>query len=55
MLSNLCRGSPLPEYAKVEPAISAICQTLAIVSVPEDVFSDCLWAISYHSEGIKQR
>lgn len=46
MLSNLCRGSPLPEYEKVELAVQFIASFLETMTLPQATI-ECLSALSY--------
>ncbi|XP_062198232.1 importin subunit alpha-1b-like isoform X2 [Phragmites australis] len=48
-LSNLCRGSPEPDFEHVKPALLVLQQL--IHSKDELVLSDACWALSYLSDG----
>lgn len=54
-LSNLCRGSPLPKYDDVKGAIIPLCKVMKTKILDNDGLADCLWAISYMTEGPKIR
>ena len=53
-LSNLCRGKPQPEYHLVRRAIPTLIQVL-IQNDSEDIITDICWALSYLSDGAKER
>jgi hypothetical protein len=57
LLSNLCRGFPLPKYEKIQPAIKTICMFIGsgVLNEKFDSFGDCLWAISYNCNGLKKQ
>lgn len=53
-LSNLCRGRPQPQYALVKRAIPSLIKVL-IENDKEDIITDICWALSYLSDGNKER
>jgi len=53
-LSNLCRGRPQPQYNLVRRAIPSLIKVL-IENDKEDIITDICWALSYLSDGIKDR
>jgi len=53
-LSNLCRGRPQPEYALVRRAIPTLIKVL-VENDKEDIITDICWALSYLSDGAKER
>ena len=48
-LSNLCRGTPKPNFELVAPCISTLVQLL--YSADEEILVDACWALSYCSDG----
>lgn len=53
-LSNLCRGRPQPHYEHVKRAIPSLMKVL-IENDKEDIITDICWALSYLSDGNKER
>jgi len=53
-LSNLCRGRPQPNYNYVRPAIPSLVKVL-VENDKEDIITDICWALSYLSDGAKER
>lgn len=53
-LSNLCRGRPQPQYHLVQRAIPSLIKVL-IENDKEDIITDICWALSYLSDGNKDR
>lgn len=53
-LSNLCRGRPQPEYNLVKRAIPSLIKVL-VENEKEDIITDICWALSYLSDGNKER
>lgn len=53
-LSNLCRGRPQPQYHLVKRAIPSLIKVL-IENDKEDIITDICWALSYLSDGNKER
>ena len=53
VLSNLCRGKPLPQLAAVAPALPALAHLAN--SSDEEVLMDACWALSYLSDGENDR
>ena len=53
-LSNLCRGRPAPQFARVGRAISSLSKVL-IENDVEDILVDVCWAMSYLSDGGEER
>jgi len=53
-LSNLCRGRPQPDYNLVRRAIPALIKVL-VENDKEDIITDICWALSYLSDGAKER
>lgn len=53
-LSNLCRGRPAPQFAKVSRAIPSLAKVL-VENDSEDILVDVCWAISYLSDGGEDR
>ncbi len=54
-LSNICRGTPLPDYTKISKAVPVMCKIVSLNILDEQNLSDCLWAISYSIDGPKDR
>lgn len=55
-IANLCRGLPLPEYDRIKELLPILCIMISIGSIQDqDTLSDCLWAISYHCEAMKNK
>lgn len=53
-LSNLCRGRPQPDYRLVKRAIPTLIKVL-VENDKEDIITDICWALSYLSDGVKER
>ena len=53
-LSNLCRGRPQPDYRLVRRAIPTLIKVL-VENDKEDIITDICWALSYLSDGVKER
>jgi importin subunit alpha-1 len=53
-LSNLCRGRPQPDYRQVKRAIPSLIKVL-VENDKEDIITDTCWALSYLSDGNKER
>jgi len=53
-LSNLCRGKPQPEYALVRRAIPTLIKVL-VENDKDEIITDICWALSYISDGAKDR
>ena len=53
-LSNLCRGRPQPDYNLVRRAIPTLVKVL-VENDKEDIITDICWALSYLSDGAKER
>jgi len=53
-LSNLCRGRPQPDYAMVKKAVPTLIKIL-VENDKEDIITDVCWALSYLSDGGKDR
>jgi len=53
-LSNLCRGKPSPDYNLVKVAIPSIVKSL-VQNETEEIITDTSWALSYLSDGAKER
>lgn len=53
-LSNLCRGRPQPDYALVRKAIPTLIKVL-VNNDREDIITDVCWALSYLSDGAKDK
>jgi len=53
-LSNLCRGRPQPKYDLVRRAIPTLIKVL-VENEKEDIITDICWALSYLSDGAKER
>ena len=53
-LSNLCRGRPQPDYRLVKRAIPTLMKVL-VENDKEDIITDICWALSYLSDGVKER
>lgn len=53
-LSNLCRGRPQPDYNLVRRAIPTLIKVL-VENDKEDIITDICWALSYLSDGAKDR
>ena len=53
-LSNLCRGRPSPQYQKVRRAIPSLTKVV-IECNNDEIITDCCWALSYLSDGSKER
>jgi importin subunit alpha-6/7 len=53
-LSNLCRGKPAPDYNLVKGAIPTFIKVL-VENDQEDIITDVCWALSYLSDGVKER
>jgi importin subunit alpha-6/7 len=53
-LSNLCRGRPQPDYSLVRRAIPTLIKVL-VENDKEDIITDICWALSYLSDGAKER
>jgi len=53
-LSNLCRGRPQPQYHLVQRAIPSLIKVL-VENDKEDIITDICWALSYLSDGSKDR
>jgi len=53
-LSNLCRGRPQPDYNFVRRAIPTLVKVL-VENDKEDIITDICWALSYLSDGAKER
>lgn len=53
-LSNLCRGRPQPDYTLVRDAIPTLIKVL-VENDKEDIITDICWALSYLSDGAKDR
>lgn len=53
-LSNLCRGRPQPQYQLVRRAIPTLIKVL-VENDKEDIITDICWALSYLSDGAKER
>ena len=53
-LSNLCRGRPQPDYNLVRHAIPTLIKVL-VENDKEDIITDICWALSYLSDGAKDR
>ena len=53
-LSNLCRGRPQPSYNQVKRAIPSLIKVL-VENEKEDIITDICWALSYLSDGAKER
>ena len=53
-LSNLCRGRPQPDYHLVRRAIPTLIKVL-VENDKEDIITDICWALSYLSDGAKER
>ena len=53
-LSNLCRGRPQPDYNLVKGAIPTLIKVL-VENDKEDIITDVCWALSYLSDGAKER
>ena len=53
-LSNLCRGRPQPKYEKVRVAIPTLIKVL-VENDDDLIVNDICWALSYLSDGEKQR
>jgi len=50
-ISNLCRGTPLPEYKDVKAGIQILCKKIASQKISDkEILSNCCWAISHHSD-----
>ena len=54
-LSNLCRGAPLPRYDLIKPAIATLTRVIVSGQVEGDDLRDALWAVAYHTEGLKSK
>lgn len=55
-LSNICRGSPLPEYKNIKTALFFLVETLVSEKISdEDTLSDTIWAIAYNMNTDKER
>lgn len=55
-ISNICRGTPLPKYEAIKNALSSLAKIIVSNILNDDELSDCLWAISNHTnEGQKTR
>jgi len=52
-LSNLCRGRPQPDYARVKDAVPTLIKVL-IENENPDIITDICWALSYLSDGAKE-
>ena len=48
-LSNLCRNHPAPAYHKIHQAVPAL--ILQLGNADDSVVEDCLWGLSYLSDG----
>lgn len=53
-LSNLCRGRPQPQYHLVRRAVPTLIKVL-VNNDKEDIITDICWALSYLSDGVKDR
>jgi importin subunit alpha-1 len=53
-LSNLCRGRPPPKYELLRRAIPTLIKVL-VENDSEDIITDICWALSYLSDGAKER
>jgi len=53
-LSNLCRGRPQPDYTLVRRAIPTLIKVL-VENDKEEIITDICWALSYLSDGAKDR
>ena len=53
-LSNLCRGRPQPDYNLVRRAIPTLIKVL-VENDKEEIITDICWALSYLSDGAKDR
>jgi hypothetical protein len=54
-ISNLCRGTPLPQYELIKPAVSVLGRAVLSGLLEGESLSDSLWALANHSEGQKSR
>jgi importin subunit alpha-1 len=52
-ISNLCRGKPAPDFTKLSPSLPTLLKLLH--SNDDEVICDALWALSYLSDGSKDR
>lgn len=52
-LSNFCRGKPQPDFSMVQPSLATLAQL--IFSPDEEVLADACWALSYISDGVKEK
>lgn len=50
-LSNLCRGKPRPQFAKVSPLIPLLHRVAFTYTNHHEVLVDTIWALSYLSDG----
>lgn len=53
-ISNLCRGKPLPQFSYTKVSIPVF---IKLISNETDfeILTDCLWALSYLTDGDEQR
>ena len=51
---NLCRGRPQPQYSLVRRAVPTLIKVL-VENDKEDIITDICWALSYLSDGAKER
>ncbi len=50
VLSNLIRGKPQPEFAKLKDAIPVLCKIIKEYD-DKELLADCCWALSNLGEG----
>lgn len=53
VLSNLCRGKPMPPFSMVRDVVPLVCKL--IFSMDQEVLSDALWTLSFISDGKDKR
>ena len=55
-MTNLCRGSPYPNYDLVKNATDILAKAIQSgIITSRDIISDCCWSLSFMCEGPKSR